>query len=72
MKFADELKTVLYYIGIGIALIVYAHANFSTKETQMRLEEEVREINKAVAKKDDIKRVEVKVDKLIFKLIGVK
>ena len=64
MKFREEFKWALYCVGLGVTLIVYAEARFSSSETQKKLEEEVREINKEVAKKEDIIRVERKLESI--------
>jgi uncharacterized membrane protein YciS (DUF1049 family) len=56
----EQLKGILYWVGLGCSLVVYAHANFSTKS-------EVLKIEKAVSKqaeKSDIKRLERKIEEL--------
>jgi cell wall assembly regulator SMI1 len=56
----EQLKPIIYWVGIGASLIVYAHANFATKE---RVEENTAKLE-SVATVKDIDRVEKKLDDL--------
>lgn len=54
----DEIKYAIYMLALGASLVVYAHANFSTKEetssvksTVEKMDERVYEIWKEVVKK---------------------
>lgn len=67
-NFNSRFKFIIYCIGLGVALIVYAHANFSTVKQVDNLERKV-EISATSA---DIVRLENKVDKILFYMIGDK
>jgi len=43
-----DLKLALWLIGLGASLVVFAHANFATKERVNTLHEDVREIRQDV------------------------
>lgn len=64
-QFNDQIKFVVFCIGLGVSLVVYAHANFSTVKDFERIENKVEE----KASDTDIERIENKIDKLIFHLI---
>tara|TARA_R110000868_G_C10972548_1_gene770411 strand:- start:5742 stop:5942 length:201 start_codon:yes stop_codon:yes gene_type:complete len=65
----NELKSVIFFIGVGLtigfSLIVYAHANFSTKETTDRIEQYQKRGRDQVIKRLD--RMNSKLDKLLSK-----
>jgi uncharacterized membrane protein YciS (DUF1049 family) len=65
MEISGQLKTILYWVGLGCSLVVYAHANFSTKSELTRIERTV----SRQAEKEDIKRLERKIDKLTSYLL---
>jgi p-aminobenzoyl-glutamate transporter AbgT len=67
-KFPEQFKFVIYCIGLGVGLIVYAHANFSTVKQADKLELKI----SSLATSNDVSRVENKVDKILFHLIGKK
>lgn len=68
MNFNEQLKQIIYWIGLGIGLVVYAHANFSTVKQVEKLESRIQE----QATNQDIARIENKIDKILFHLIGDK
>ena len=58
-----EVKHTLYLLGLGMALVAYAHANFATKgEIREGKEAQLRE-NDAIIKRLD--RIEAKLDRVI-------
>lgn len=61
-----DYKDVIYLIGVGVTLafglIVYAHANFTTKEAIDRLEKMQEFKNDIIIKRLD--RIESKLDRL--------
>lgn len=72
MKIREEIKWMIYCVGLGVALISYAHTNFATAKKVNQIEKELKEIQIDIAKKHDIQKVEEKIDKLLFRLIGEK
>jgi hypothetical protein len=66
MIITEQLKQIVYWIGLGCSLVVYAHANFSTKS---ELDDIKSKVNKQ-AEKDDIKRLENKLDRLMIHLLN--
>lgn len=62
-----DYKEVIYLITIGLTmgfgLVVYAHANFTTKEAVIRLEEMQEYKNERILRKLD--KIEAKLDSLI-------
>lgn len=64
-----NIKNVVYFIGVGITLgftlIIYAHANFATKDTLQRIEQSQRDKEGLIIKRLD--RIELKLDKLLTK-----
>jgi len=68
MKLHEDLKRIIYWVTLGMGLVIYAHASFSTKEDVKRVESQVT----SLADKKDVFRIESKLDRLIFKLIGEK
>ena len=58
-----DIKYALYLLGLGMALVAYAHANFATKgEIREGKEAQLRE-NDAIIKRLD--RIESKLDRVI-------
>ena len=47
----DDLKYALYLIGVGMTVVVYAHATFATKSTVEKMDERIYEIWKEIVKK---------------------
>lgn len=68
MIISEQLKQIIYWIGLGCSLIVYAHANFSTKSEVVEIKQKIN----AQANKEDIARVEAKVDSLLLLLVKAK
>jgi hypothetical protein len=66
--FGDQLKSIIYWVGLGASLIVYAHANFSTKEAVLKVEKKI----EGQASKEDILRLENKVEKIYDHLLRTK
>jgi hypothetical protein len=62
MKFRDEFKWAVFLIITGSSLIGYAQMNFSSKDAQEKLEQDVKEMSKEVAKKEDLQRIWTKLD----------
>jgi len=60
MIISEQLKIILYWVGLGCSLVVYAHANFTTKDELKDLRAQV----SRQAEKEDIRRLERKIDKL--------
>lgn len=46
--FMKNLKLVLYFIGLGASLVVYAHATFTTKETVKGVQSDVKAITSSL------------------------
>lgn len=65
MKINEQLKMIIYWVGMGVALVTYANANFATRESLNKVEDRVN----GLADKDDISRIENKLDRLIMRLI---
>lgn len=68
MNFNDQLKQILYWVGLGISLVVYAHANFSTVKQVEKLESKIQ----SQATSSDIIRIENKIDRILFHLVESK
>lgn len=68
MNITDQLKPVIYWVGLGASLVVYAHGNFTTKEEVSKLEEKVEK----QATKEDVARLEGKIDALNNYLLNKK
>lgn len=66
MIITEQLKQIVYWIGLGCSLIVYAHANFSTKS---ELDDIKTKVSKQ-AEREDIKRLENKIDRLTLHLLN--
>lgn len=64
----QKLKAVIYWVGLGASLVVYAHANFTTKDEVNKLELKV----ERQATKEDVNRLEVKIDKVVEHLLNTK
>jgi len=64
-KFPEQFKFVIYCMGLGIALIVYAHANFSTVKQVDKLEDKMA----LTSSKGDIARLEGKIDIILSYLL---
>lgn len=58
MKGLESLKQVIYWVGLGVSLVVYAHANFSTTNQVEKIESRI----DRQATKEDIARLEAKID----------
>lgn len=58
MKGLESLKQVIYWVGLGVSLVVYAHANFSTTNQVEKIESRI----ERQATKEDIARLEAKID----------
>lgn len=66
MKNLDQrIKSIIYWIGLGISLVVYAHANFPTTKQVEKLEAKI----ERQATSDDIARLEGKIDTLTIYLL---
>ena len=61
----EKLKPIIYLIGLGASLVIYAHANFSTVKQVEKLENKIE--NHATA--SDIARLEGKIDSLTLYLL---
>lgn len=61
----DKIKTIIYWIGLGISLVVYAHANFPTTNQVNKLEAKI----ERQATSEDIARLEGKIDALTLYLL---
>jgi hypothetical protein len=71
----DQFKFIIYCIGLGVSLVVYANANFSTSKQTDSLGIKVEKIESSIEKhptKDDFKRLEDKVDAITFYLLELK
>jgi len=69
----DQLKQIISWVGLGASLVVYAHANFPTKETVNKLEEKVeRQASRddMQATRDEVKALGEKIDKLTHYLLN--
>jgi hypothetical protein len=64
----DQLKHIIYWVSLGASLVVYASANFSTKEEMLKLEKKVEN----QASKEDIKELSSKIDNLTNYLLNNK
>lgn len=57
-----EIRHTFYLIGLGIALVAYAHANFSTKTMVIQIKDaQIRE-NDGIIKR--LERIEQKIDSI--------
>jgi hypothetical protein len=65
MKINDQLKMIIYWVGMGVALVTYANVNFATRESLNKVEKRV----EGLADKHDVNRIESKLDRLIIRLI---
>lgn len=54
----EQLKLIIYWVGLGASLVVYAHANFATKE---KVDKNTAKLE-SVATDKDIERLENKLD----------
>jgi hypothetical protein len=61
----EKLKPIIYLIGLGASLVIYAHANFSTVAQVEKLEKKIE--NQATA--SDIARLEGKIETLTLYLL---
>jgi len=61
----EKLKPIIYLVGLGASLVIYAHANFSTVKQVEKLENKIE--NQATA--SDIARLEGKIDSLTLYLL---
>lgn len=68
LGFDDKLKQVIAWVGLGASLVVYANANFANKE---QVNSNTKKLE-GVATKEDVARVEGKVDKLTEYLLNSK
>ena len=68
MKTTDAIKQIIYWVGLGVSLVVYAHANFSTTKQVEKIEQKVEK----QATSSDIARLEGKIDSLTLYLLGNK
>jgi len=68
MNFNDQIKQILYWVGLGISLVMYAHANFSTVKQVEKLESKIQ----IQATSNDIVRIETKIDRILFHLMESK
>ena len=63
-----NVQLAIYLIGLGISLaftlIVYAHANFTTKETVTRIEQYQKNKDDAIIKRLD--KIDSKIDKILY------
>jgi len=64
----EQLKQIIYWVSLGASLVVYASANFSTKEELNKLEKKV----EYQATKEDIKELSLKIDSLTNYLLNSK
>jgi hypothetical protein len=64
----NVIMQIIFYISLGASLVVYAHANFSTKSQVDKIENKVD--RQATIK--DIERIEKKIDKLLLHLLSEK
>jgi hypothetical protein len=65
MNFNDQLKQIIYWFGLGVGLVVYAHANFSTVKQVEKLESKIQ----GQASAQDLARIENKIDRILFHLV---
>jgi hypothetical protein len=68
LKTSESVKQIIYWIGLGVSLIVYAHANFSTTKQVEKLESRI----ERQATSEDIARLEGKIDTLTMYLLEKK
>jgi hypothetical protein len=74
-NFNEQIKFVIFCIGLGVSLVVYANANFSTSKQTDLLGIKVEKIESSIEKhptKEDFKRLEDKVDAITFYLLELK
>lgn len=64
-KLSEQLRLIIYWIGLGASLVVYAHANFATKESVVLNTAKLEK----VATHRDIARLESKIDQLTLYLL---
>lgn len=54
----NEIKYALYLVGLGVSLIAYAHATFSTKETTKTIKDDATAIREDIREiRNDIKTI---------------
>jgi len=61
----EKLKPIIYLIGLGASLVIYAHANFSTVNQVEKLEQKI----ESQATTSDIARLEGKIETLTLYLL---
>lgn len=64
-KLDERLKHIVAYVSLGASLVVYGDVRFASKE-QVTINTKKLE---TTASKDDIKRLEAKIDKIIDHLL---
>lgn len=47
----EHIKTAIWLIGLGVALVGYVHANFAEKTTVEKMDQRIYDIWKEVVKK---------------------
>jgi hypothetical protein len=64
----EKLKPIIYWVGLGASLVVYANSNFATKEQVDRNTKKL----ESVVTKEDFNRLEVKIDAINTYLLNKK
>lgn len=64
-KINEQFKFIIYCVCLGISLVVYAHANFTTVKQTDRLENKL----SSTASVNDVTRLEGKLDIIISYLL---
>ena len=64
----SDLKQLIYWVGLGAGLVVYAHANFATAKQVDKVEDEVR----SLATRDDLKAIDAKLNLVLGAMLKEK
>lgn len=54
MKLHEDLKRIIYWVALGMTLVIYAHSAFPEKTRVERMEDKM---DKIIEKIDDLKNV---------------
>jgi hypothetical protein len=57
----SDLRQLIYWVGLGAGLVVYAHSNFATARQLEKVEGEVR----GLASKEDVKAIDAKLNLIL-------
>ena len=68
MGINEHLKQIIYWIGLGVSLVLYANTNFPSVHQVKSLEKKI----ETQASNKDIQRLENKIDRILFHLMEFK